>query len=215
MSTENRSRKLRPYAWPAAVLLVILLTAWARQIPDRRDRLLPAAAEPAAVSERIGSPQETSAGTDRARSPEVTAEFPKFSDTRLPGRLRQDHDGRYVSPAGLIYGPGGREGHRLQHIFRHLDDDLSRPIHGVFLGDQDDVLRCIDQALKKVVSNSRDVRQRHQNGRTAWTVRMDETIGYVGGRSGQARNHPDCRFLRIVVEEDGRTVVTAYPVNSF
>ena len=34
---------------------------------------------------------------------------------QLPGDVRR-------SPAGLLYKPGSREGHRLKHVMRHLDD---------------------------------------------------------------------------------------------
>jgi len=47
------------------------------------------------------------------------------------------------------------------------------------------------------------------------TVNMQERIGYTGGQRGKSGRKSECRYLRLVLEDDGETVVTAYPVSSF
>ncbi|MEE2936667.1 MAG: hypothetical protein VYA84_11800 [Planctomycetota bacterium] len=47
--------------------------------------------------------------------------------------LRETSPNVVRSPAGLFYGPGSAEGHRLEHVRRHAGDLPSRPgPHGVF-----------------------------------------------------------------------------------
>jgi len=135
-------------------------------------------------------------------------------DKSPSGKLRLIGNNVFRSTAGLIYRPGSRDQHRLKHILKHATDDLSKPVHGVFDGDRDQILAWIDIAWLKANQGGRAVRRHEENGRTAWTVRMDERIGYVGGQTGQRKNHPDCRYLRLLIE-DGKTVVTAYPTSSF
>ncbi len=57
----------------------------------------------------------------------------------LYGLLKKIGRDRYLSPAGIEYGPGSEEGHRLKHIERHLTDQPSRAgPHGVFDGSMED-----------------------------------------------------------------------------
>ena len=68
----------------------------------------------------------------------------------LYGFLTEIGRSRYESPAGLVYGPGSEEGHRLKHIAKHLEDQPNRPgSHGVFRGDMKAFLIEIDDAYTR------------------------------------------------------------------
>ena len=66
------------------------------------------------------------------------------------GLLRDIGRDRYMSPAGLQYGPGSQEGHRLEHLRRHTKDIPNRKgSHGVFDGDMEGALKTIDAAYER------------------------------------------------------------------
>ncbi|MCA9129510.1 MAG: hypothetical protein KDB22_20630 [Planctomycetales bacterium] len=120
--------------------------------------------------------------------------------------------GDYLSPAGLRYTPmGGEEKHRLDHIMRHLVDDSSRPVHGVFDGDMPQVLRWIDDAYQRAQTNSKDVVKKHEDGRDVIDVRFSKPIGYVGGQKGKREGFPAARGIRLVLE--GKRVISAFPTS--
>lgn len=131
-----------------------------------------------------------------------------------PGRLSliAGTTDEFVSAAGLLYLPGSADQHRLKHVLKHAQDDLSKPIHGVFTGNRDQILTWIDLAWLEYQNKSARVRSQQQGGRTAITVDLQEKIGYVGGQRGQQKDHPPCRYLKLVVQQDNE-VVTAYPVD--
>jgi hypothetical protein len=131
-------------------------------------------------------------------------------DEPPPGKLKLIGKNVFRSTAGLIYGSGSREGHRL----KHAKDDLSKPVHGVFDGDRDQILRWIDLAYMKTAQGGGDVRKRQENRRTAWTIKMKEKIGHAGGHRNQDKKKRECRYLKLVIEDDNKTVVTAYPTSS-
>jgi hypothetical protein len=133
-------------------------------------------------------------------------------DEPPPGKLTLVSRDIFRSTAGLVYRPGSREGHRLKHILTHAKDNLDKPVHGVFAGDREEILRWIDVAFIEAGQLSSDVRKRQEYQRVEWTVNMREEIGYVGGYKGRRKA---CRYLRLVIEGDGETVVTAYPTSSF
>ena len=117
----------------------------------------------------------------------------------------------FQSPAGLIYGPGSRHGHRLRHVMHHAHDDPQRAgPHGVFdSNDPGDVIRLIDDAYRLAQDKSKSETKQEQN-RTVHTVNMNRRIGYVGGQSGARSNHPAATHLRLVLEKVH--VITAFPV---
>ncbi|MCA9037274.1 MAG: hypothetical protein KDA91_19195 [Planctomycetaceae bacterium] len=139
----------------------------------------------------------------------------KSGDIQL-GQFTEIRNNTFRSSAGLIYPPGSADGHRLRHVMKHAKDDTSKPVHGVFDGDgdRDVVFALIDKAWVKAKKGGRDVRKERQNDRLVYTVRMDNRVGYVGGREGQRQKNPECRFIRIVIEDES-TVVSAYPTRSF
>lgn len=123
---------------------------------------------------------------------------------RLPGDV-------YESPAGLLYAPGSREGHRLKHVLLHTSDQPSRPnSHGVFLGGRDGALATIDQAFQIAQQKGPRVRLQTEGRRTVYTVDLHKKIGYVGGLEGNRKGNPPASHVRLVLE--GKYVITAFPV---
>jgi hypothetical protein len=128
----------------------------------------------------------------------------------LYGLLRDMGREDYVSPAGLHYTRGSEEGHRLKHLERHLRDQPDRPgNHGVFNGDISLVLRWIDEAYLRAKRKAKGTTGREEDGRTIYEVNFAQQIGYIGGREGARRNHPEAKRLRMVLE--GNRVITAFP----
>ena len=116
------------------------------------------------------------------------------------------------TPAGLQYSVSNRE-NRIDHVMRHAVDDPDRDYaHGVFAdSSQDAILKLLDKAYELIQSNSSQVQREpaDEAGRVAYTIRMPETIGYVGGTSGRKQGFPKTNRLKLVLE--GQRVITAYP----
>ncbi len=93
---------------------------------------------------------------------------------------------------------------------KHAEDNLSKPVHGVFSGDRDQIFEWIDMAYIKAQKGGKGVKADGDGDRIAYTVDMGKKIGYVGGQVGKRKGKPACRYLKLVVE-DGNEVVTAYP----
>jgi hypothetical protein len=109
----------------------------------------------------------------------------------------------------LKYGPGSQEGHRLKHVLRHDNDLPDRPgKHGVFDGDQDEMLEVIDEAWSLVKSNATAVRTSHEGSRDIHDD-LKRRIGFVGGQVGNERGKPAAAHLRLIVEGD--SIISAYP----
>lgn len=138
----------------------------------------------------------------------------KTTEAAPPGKLTEIRPGVLQSAAGLLYVSGSSDGHRLKHVLQHAADLPDRKVHGVFDGDQDTIVAVIDEAFVRSREDGSDVRRQPQGARTVLTVRFHRRIGYVGGEEGKRHGHPECRFLRIVLERDN-VVVTAYPTRSF
>ncbi len=176
----------------------------------------PSAAETTAKPQSEDSAQPAERRSESARdqakpSASPPAAEPAAAPSLKYGILRDLGRERYLSPAGLQYTPGSQEGHRLEHLKRHLADQPSRAgSHGVFEGDMEAVLRLLDQAYGKAKANAAGVTEQQDQDRTIYTVDMGKRIGYVGGRDGNRRRKPMARRLRIVLE--GTRVITAYPL---
>jgi hypothetical protein len=126
------------------------------------------------------------------------------------GILREVQPNRFLSPAGLQYTPGSAEGHRLEHLRRHTEDQPNRPgKHGVFDGGMEGMLTVIDEAYDRAKNDRRTTKQVDRD-RTIYTVDMGDRVGYVGGRDGNRRGKPMARRVRLVLE--GNRVITAYPL---
>lgn len=155
--------------------------------------------------------RETSTGSEAA-SATVKAP-PSSSDDSNAGILRDIGNNVKISAAGLKYGPGSQEGHRLKHVLRHDNDLPDRPgKHGVFDGDQDEMLEMlevIDEAWSLVKSNATAVRTSHEGSRDIHDVDLKRRIGFVGGQVGNERGKPAASHLRLIVEGD--SIISAYP----
>ncbi|MCE2792717.1 MAG: hypothetical protein ACK493_02135 [Planctomycetota bacterium] len=125
--------------------------------------------------------------------------------------LKSIDRGRLLSPAGLIYARGPQGEHRVDHVMRHAEDDPNRPQHGVFNGSREEILQLLDEAYQLIQQKSKRVNQQAEGDRTEYTIRFDRPIGYEGGRIGKRNNFPQVNRLRLVLEE-GKSVITAYPV---
>lgn len=133
------------------------------------------------------------------------------NQTRGPpsGELEKVSQDLYRSPAGLLYGPGSRDNHRLTHVLKHAKDDLSKPIHGVFDGTQNEIIALIDQAYLRVKKRDASVSESRSGNRIALTIDFGRRIGYVGGQTGKRKKNPVAEALVLVL--DGERVITAYP----
>lgn len=128
----------------------------------------------------------------------------------LYGLLRETRPDEYVSPAGLRYTRGSEEGHRLDHLARHLQDQPDRPgRHGVFQGDMPQLLLWLDEAYSRANKRAKGTKTRDEEGRTIIEVTFEKPIGYIGGRDGDRQGHPESKRLRMVL--DGNRVITAFP----
>jgi hypothetical protein len=148
---------------------------------------------------------------EKNNPPPADEEKEKSSDL---GKLKEIEDNVFESTAGLLYVPGGAEGHRLKHVMQHAKDNPSKEVHGVFDGDRDVILAVIDEAFMMAKKGGSDVRSEKQNGRRVYTVNLRRRVGEVGGAQGERQGHPDCRFVRIVLENENE-VISAYPSKSF
>lgn len=130
-----------------------------------------------------------------------------------PGQLRDLGGKVWESVAGLRYGPGSQEKHRLLHVMRHAEDQPDRPgKHGVFAGggERKKVLALIDEAYFKALKGGKNVEIKKQGGRVIYTVNMGRRIGFVGGQAGNKKGRPGAYKIRLVLE--GTNVITAFPL---
>ncbi len=129
-----------------------------------------------------------------------------FEFEKLPrGELR--------SPAGLVYGMGPNREHRVDHVMLHAQDHPDRPVHSVFTGDRDTILRTIDEAYTLIKQNSKRVRKfpvEDDPDRTEYLIDMQRPIGYRGGQQGAGERNPRLTRLKLILAE-GNRVITAYP----
>ena len=139
---------------------------------------------------------------------------PESAGDPVLGQLTEVGNNVFESTAGLIYRSGSQDGHRLDHVMQHAKDDRTKKIHGVFDGDRDQILSLIDEAFQKATKGDTDVRGEQQNGRHIYTVNLRRRIGQVGGEDGKRQGNPECRYLRLVLENDNE-VISAYPTRTF
>lgn len=164
-------------------------------------------------SDRLNPSRSSDANSGKRSTASSAAENRPAKDP--PGKLSLVAGTRdeFRSTAGLVYVRGSEDGHRLKHVLKHAEDNLDKPVHGVFDGDRDQILAWIDIAYTKGKQGGKGVRVEKQSGRVVYTVDLGEKIGVVGGQVGDRKGNPPCRFLRLVVQ-NGNEVVTAYPSQS-
>ena len=157
-----------------------------------------------ASSGKLPTRQVAEAATQDSKTDQQSKEESYLKPTGKKNRLR--------SPAGLVYGEHRGE-HRVDHVMRHVRDDPSRPVHSVFDGDRESILRMIDEAYRLIQSKSNRVKKtadKKLNFRAKYTVDMQRKIGYLGGKQGQRQNYPERRKLSLVLDNE-KFMVTAYP----
>lgn len=129
------------------------------------------------------------------------------------GQLRDLGGKVWQSVAGLKYGPGSQEKHRLLHIMRHAEDQPNRPgKHGVFAGngERKKVLALIDEAYLQALKGGRNVQKKQEGNRVVYTVNLGRRVGFVGGQVGNKQGKPAAYKIRLVLE--GTNVITAFPL---
>ncbi len=146
---------------------------------------------------------------DTLAKPKKVADEAKDS-APLYGFLSEVSRNRYKSPAGLVYGPGSEEGHRLKHIARHLEDQPNRPgSHGVFDGGMKAFLVTIDDAYQRAKKGAEGTTKKEDNGSMVYEVTFEKAIGFIGGEAGRRKKNPSTKKIRLVVR--GENVTTAFP----
>jgi RHS repeat-associated protein len=100
----------------------------------------------------------------------------------------------YESSAGLKYGPGSKEGHRILHVMTHLTPDPNKKSHGVFASGRKGFLADIDEAWAQRGAP-------HPNDPARYEVYMGRDVGTEGER-----------YMRVVVDPKTNGVVSAYPI---
>ncbi len=130
------------------------------------------------------------------------------------GQLKKVGKNVLESTAGLRYGPGSREGHRLKHVMLHARDQPNRSgKHGVFDGDQEEILALLDEVYLTAQKRGppKNVRIEQDRDRTVMTVNLNRRVGFMGGQVGKSRGRPGLKKVRIVLE--GKSVITAFPTD--
>ncbi|MEV7978356.1 RHS repeat-associated core domain-containing protein [Streptomyces sp. NPDC086519] len=106
-------------------------------------------------------------------------------------------DGWYRSQAGLDYGPGSAEGHRILHVMEHARENPAKPRHGVYDTGSKGILETVDEAWdRRALAAS--VNQ--QGARTTYVIPMSRRVGLNEGED----------YISITVEH-GNEVITAFP----
>lgn len=163
-----------------------------------------------AADHRVPSAENSNEDTEDVNSQTRSAEQ-NTSLVQSHGFLKELGRGRFESPAGLIYGRGSEEGHRLLHIARHLEDQPDRPgSHGVFEGSMREFLEAIDDGYLRARRKAKGTKSRGEDSETVYEAPFEKTIGYLGGEDGKRKRNPPLKRLRIVVRE--KTLITAFPI---
>lgn len=201
VATDGSDQDLQPTKIDAELLPQ---TASDRELPESPTTSSGKAAAPARKTVR------TPASSNRP--PPGSSSDSKESRPEL-GQLQKSGNQVWESTAGLTYGPGSQEKHRLKHVMRHATDQPRRPgKHGVFAGEgeQAKVLALIDEAYLKALQGGRTVQKKQDGQRTVYTVDMQRPVGYVGGQVGNRMGKPPANKIRLVLE--GSSVITAFPM---
>ncbi len=225
MANQTRHySKWPPVRWLAAIAILTLLFLFRDYLPQTREdsagrATADAAGDTLGPAEKAGPardaepPERSSAGGPYTKpDPSRDTDLPSSDrDAPPPGQLRSIGRNVYESAAGLRYGPGSREGHRLDHVMLHTDDEPNRPgSHGVFAGGKEETLRVIDEAYQIAQQRGPPTRIETDGDRTIYTVDMGRTVGFIGGQTGKRTGRPSVSHVRLVLE--GNRIITAFPV---
>lgn len=164
--------------------------------------------ETASLSRSQNDANKTTTPTKTTSKP--NGESNKNESDPLYGFLTEVGRNRYESPAGLVYGPGSEEGHRLKHIARHLEDQPDRlGSHGVFQGGMKAFLVTIDDAYQRAKKGAKGTTKKPDHGDMVYEVTFEKPIGFIGGEVGGRKKNPTTKKIRLVVR--GENVITAFP----
>ena len=196
---DHRKTGYGKWWWFGLLLIIAYIAAQFQPSQDAQQTSL----------ERLPVNSQTVA-TDTAVTTDVLPkEIPSGTNLRYD-LLREVGLQEFVSPAGLRYTRGSEEGHRLDHLARHLEDQPDRPgRHGVFEGDMRQVLLWLDEAYGRAASKEKGTSVRQEDRRTIIETTFDQRLGYIGGREGRRIKNPSTKRLRLVVDKD--RVITAFP----
>jgi hypothetical protein len=235
MNSNRRSRQAPqlPIKWAIALVVALIVYAIAQPMLNRQFgwnlpslNSLSDPNSPSVAKNETDKPQRepdkpSTAASDAPKQEKPSSTLPKQTTPDRPKEstgksaslsdfLEEVSRDRFRSPAGLIYGPGSEEGHRLKHIQKHLKDQPNRDgKHGVFEADMAQVVRWIDDAYTRASRKAKGTSMRNENGRTVFEATFDQPIGYIGGSEGKRKKNPPSRRLRVVVDE--KNVITAFP----
>ncbi|MEQ1830529.1 MAG: hypothetical protein ABL921_31525 [Pirellula sp.] len=162
------------------------------------------------ASSKASSPTSANNTSKEIRKPPAQGAG-EDSSTEAASVLTKVGQDRYESPAGLVYGRGSEEGHRLKHVARHLEDQPNRPgSHGVFTGSMEEFLIAIDDAFTRAKRGAKGTKKTDEEGRTVYIASFEKPIGFLGGESGKRKRNPPLKRLQVVVERNA--VITAFPI---
>jgi hypothetical protein len=202
-----------PARW--AITILVVLIAYVLLQPRLNAWLgwhLPSV--PAMLGQETDSPKRTPPNaTPKTNSASKTNSQNKPTDSgpKTHGILKSVGKERFESPAGLIYGPGSEEGHRLAHIERHLRDLPDRPgSHGVFEGTMEQFLVAIDDTYRRARGHAKGTRARSEEAETIYEAPFERPIGFLGGSEGRQQKNPPLQRMRVVVR--GKNLITAFPI---
>jgi hypothetical protein len=166
---------------------------------------------PTSTPPRAREPKLPASSQPTAREQSSNNSTTNASGDQLEDVLEEIGRDTYRTDAGLIYGRGSIDGHRLKHLMTHAADEPDRPgQHGVF--DETDpakLIQLVDEAYLQALTG-KNTRKQTEEGRTVYTVDLGRRVGYIGGESGGRRNHPPARHMRLVL--DGERFITAFPL---
>jgi hypothetical protein len=130
------------------------------------------------------------------------------------------------SAKGLLYGIGSKEGTRIMHVIEHTQDNLSKPLHGIFktqdvIGTIDEGWEIVQKIDKSKWNQNLKIGQSETIGDVTralsvsgedivelFTINMKRPIGVSGGKLGDGSL---LNKLLICVKQGTSEIKTAYP----
>lgn len=163
------------------------------------------------IGDTAEAPTAPRPSSDSPRTKSSPPSTPQVAAGDLSSVLTETGRDTYQSTAGLRYTRGSQHGTRLAHLMSHARDDPDRVgQHGVFSdSDPAAVVRLVDEVYEQALTG-RSTRTEREGERTVYTVDLGRQVGYIGGQSGNRRDHPSAEHVRLVVE--GNRLITAFPV---
>jgi hypothetical protein len=150
-----------------------LLTQWRSSEAGPEGEQVPGPAPNASSPEpsaRQDIPAESPSREDLRDSPSAEQSTKELAPGGVEG-LRAVGGDVWRSAAGLLYGPGSAQGHRVLHVLKHLTDQPSRAgPHGVFSVGRERLIAVIDEAYELSQKGGPQVEMVREKERTVFTV---------------------------------------------